>query len=377
MDSTITKIVRIPQCPYCGNVNCFSDADGTSDNVSLEVIRSKDNYISDNVVCHSCGEVFDSAKWIYLDKKIEISEHDAFVQKRRNSYVREAHLNERIRQFLCIEPKIKSGDVEIIKQYFKEHWTKTIIHRFFTNFNEIDYIEKLKKQHIRSILRNLDKYRWENKIETEETRRKFFCSKYLEKWKKIKKIIFFDSKNMEYDQNQKESYWTDKEREQVIDLFLTFSTFWDLGQPPSMKFKRQEFWIFYERKHFPNFNFIIRKCCEILNIYYDKDDFPIPADGKCLNNLNFLFDEMCSALKIKKKSILAKIDDYPGFHFPELKEKKKEKSTEKQQTEIDSFFQKKKIPSENLGQRPALFQPKKLKTKQKSKLQKIIEKKKK
>jgi hypothetical protein len=118
----------------------------------------------------------------------------------------------------------------------------------------------------------------------------------LEKWKTIKKLAIETESN----ENYVPTYWTEEEINLIVDVFLKFSAAWNLLQPPKMKYRKKDNWVFLERKHFPNFNFMIRKCCEILEIEYDKNDWPIPKSSKCINNLNVYFRCMCKVLRLKE-----------------------------------------------------------------------------
>lgn len=289
-DEFITESYALHQCPECESTNCFSDVH----NDDSYAVFSRDVFDTEERVCHNCGSIFNLDDLHVVISERKISKHDAYIRSRKDTYEREAHLNERIRQHMCMEPSISRKHLEIIRLHWKNDWKRTII----CKSAKLEYARSLRKENVQSFLRSLDEKRWRLKEETDEKRKKYFCAKYLEKWKTIKKLAIEN----ESENNEKyiPTYWTIEEINLIVDVFLKFSAAWNLLQPPKMKYRKKENWVFLERKHFPNFNFMIRRCCEILEIEYDKNDWPIPKSSKCINNLNVYFRCMCKVLRLKE-----------------------------------------------------------------------------
>jgi len=286
-DEFITKIYSLPKCPVCGAKNRFSAVDNND-----VVDNDKDVFTNDQFVCHECGSISFGEDLLWEKCECKISKHENYIRTRRNTYDREAHLNERIRQHCIKEPNISRHDMAIIRDFWSIDWKRTII----CNSDFLEYAKSLRKENIQAFLRALDE-----KLNPTTGRRKpyqkAFCAKYLEKWKRLKKeFVSIELGNVEY----KIQTWSPEEINRVVDVFLKFSMVWNILQPPQMKYKKKENWLFPDRKHFPNFNFMIRKCCEIIGLYFDPFDWPIPKSSKCINNLNLYFSVMCKVLGYKE-----------------------------------------------------------------------------
>lgn len=119
---------------------------------------------------------------------------------------------------------------------------------------------------------------------------KRFSIKYLEKWKSIKSFMLGGAplRSMTVDQLNT-----------IGTRINTYSSMWDLLQPPSQKHNRH-LWAFPERKHFPAINFMIQKAIEeLLNEgKFDRAFEEMLDKAKHTNNGDTeLFDECVRMLK--------------------------------------------------------------------------------
>lgn len=135
----------------------------------------------------------------------------------------------------------------------------------------------------------------EQEIKKKKTEKKYFCKKYLEKWKTI--IHLLKDENID----KEEIRISEDDLKIAGNRFDRLNWAWNLMQPPKMKYKMEEEYVFTKRKHFPNFNFIFRKCFEYYNIKYDPNDWPIPKGTKCLNELNEYYNVLVTFLKEKEE----------------------------------------------------------------------------
>lgn len=263
-----------PICHICGN----SD--------SSEFIRQeppRDDYFT----CTKCGECdidldFFEQQWVEEVLQSGAVTDRQNVQFRRSandpasSYHRRAHLMERLSQSLCREPEIEDRDKQSIQEIY-DGW-KNYEQKFAERVRNLQ--EKLHKRDIQRILRFLN-----NKEQTIK-----WTTKYLEKWKSISRFLY------KYEHNQDYVGPLQISENNVIKIgskFLRFSNLWDL-----LKQEGQ----FPERKHFPNYNFIITLIAkDLCNIELDPEEFPLPST-KCqqklikyylrlAQDLNFLSEE--------------------------------------------------------------------------------------
>lgn len=255
----------VPKCPNCSSVNNFAYHDGVH-------------------VCKDCANCVDEGDFEYTEISVEKEKSVLYHDEFAGTYKRIAHLNERLSQGVLMEPEIPQSDMDLIREEFES------LGRQYFKKQRFD-CNAITKKDIQDTLRSLD-----NKNKTN------FTVKYLEKWKSI---IF--NLTGEFPQ-----IWTETEINKIGSMFLMFSDKWNEWQPPKSKYNRDN-WRFPERKHFPNFNFIIRKCADLQGIEYDPNDWPIPTTSRCVDRLNFYFEEMCKELKInlnKKNINQKKLDDF-------------------------------------------------------------------
>lgn len=318
-DKFVKVSYDLPICGHCGSINAFIYENGDAD-------------LGDMVCTHCAMSVAQSdLQYTKSDKQIPI--HDHYVQNFRYSYAREAHIHERVRQHLCQEPEIARDHIVVLRDYYENKYLPKFC--FLKQITEdqkrnaiISRGKSLSKDDIRYILRSIDK---ENKKDG-ATDAYPFCTKYLEKWKKIKKILT----------NESLPQYTSQELNTIVDLFLKFSATWNEMQPPQMKHKKEESWLFTERKHFPNFNFIWRKCCEIKKIPFDPLEWPIPKSSKCLNRLQEYYKTMCLIMGIEIEQV-----NNPQKCIDEIYQKKSKSSTTIKPT-INSNIQQQLKPQKKI-----------------------------
>jgi hypothetical protein len=136
----------------------------------------------------------------------------------------------------------------------------------YTRKANSNYFEKLRaarkyinKRDIQSILRSLDV-----KHLRESGERKKYSTKYLEKWKSIKKLLGGEVQT-----------YTPEEFSRVGARIMQYSSQWDFHQPPSRS-KDRSVYKFKNRKDFPNLNFIIRKIHDDIGLKHLNKDYPLP-----------------------------------------------------------------------------------------------------
>lgn len=220
---------------------------------------------NDTTICTNCGFV-NAAMHIaeYLDLPVP---EDVLLANQQNppkkdykgSYERRAYLIERLRAAKMEEPRIPEDRVEQIKQQYNEYCKSN----YFRNLRkEHNYITK---RDIQQILRALDK--------KHSPKKKEYTTKYLEKWKTIKKFL-----------GGKVRTYTHEEYVTVGTKLTKMSRKWDEAQPRSRKDERST-WVFPQRMDFPGFNFLVRKIHRQEGIKGMDSSFPLPVTKPALKKL--------------------------------------------------------------------------------------------
>jgi len=242
-------------CPNCGN---------SDENHFLRQDPPRDDYY----VCTVCGECdldldFADYNGTWVSEVVASgsvgTEENSGNQKPTSrkmandgvsTYHRRAHLMERLSQALCREPQIEDKDLQTIREIY-EGWKQ-----FDPNFSERVRKEEehLSKKDVQRILRFLNAKEKNTK----------WTTKYLEKWKSVSRDLYNLEHHKDFDLGISEN--------DVIKIgskFIRFSNLWD-------EYKKSN--CFPERKHFPNYNFILTLIAnDLCNIQLNPYEFPLPS----------------------------------------------------------------------------------------------------
>ena len=242
-------------CHNCGN----SD---TNEFIRQEPPR--DDYFT----CTKCGECdidLDYFEQQYTEEVLQsgtiINQQNLSTRRSANdnisTYHRRAHLMERLSQSLCREPEIPDNDKQAIQEIY-DGWKK-FDKTFTQRIGNIQ--EKLYKRDVQRILRLLNSKEHNMK----------WTTKYLEKWKSISRFLY------KYEHNTEMTLQiTENQIIKIGSKFITFSHLWDRLKQEGK---------FPERKHFPNYNFILTLIAkDLCNIELDPEEFPLPS-LKCQQKL--------------------------------------------------------------------------------------------
>lgn len=251
-------------CTGCNNRQCF-------------VFDSH----SDTIICTECRLVYDFGNVPPDDGTEPVFDpvHETPESKFKNTYHRVAHLNERLSSAVLHDPLPPDAVMDLIRT----EWLK---------LQETNYFVKLrakqglcKKSDIRNILGSLDlnpearKKLVEARVSVDNPNPNpdtGFSILYLEKWKHLGSWLTGKEPPI-YDYHQVN---------RVGHLLDRFSSIWNRYQHPNDKFERK-YWVFKDRKHFPNFNFMFQRVHELLGPEYTKfnPEFPVPTNGQALKRL--------------------------------------------------------------------------------------------
>ena len=210
-------------------------------------------------VCTRCGTVTAEGA-LKPDAPSVVSQRPTVTIRRgaRKTYLRKAHIVERMSLALCQEPRIPRERKKIIY----EQWQKSGLAAPAT------------KTAVRRLLRLVDKSGVDASFN--------YCQKYLEKWKSIRRMIY-KRVNIPIPPLPKLDVIAD-----IGTAFDHMSRLWTIWQMP---LKPRSEWKFPERKHFPSFNLTIVRLHELYGHPYDPDDWPLPSPA-CCAKVNVYIDAM-------------------------------------------------------------------------------------
>jgi hypothetical protein len=192
-------------------------------------------------VCHSCGDVHSTEFSVASNEYFK----DHYTFKYNNFYQAKFHFNERMSQWCNQEPHIPDSHLRKILGACTEYESRGT---------------KLEsKRDIQRILRSIGKY---------------YSKKYLEKWLTILQIY------------HRKSFYPVPENTLVESLQYMFSSI----MSPWFKTKP------HERKHLPNYNYIIRQFLYIIDPALEKTYtlcFPLLQSKKKLQSLDKVWKPLC------------------------------------------------------------------------------------
>lgn len=230
------------KCSNCGdnNLNNLVDEDGC-------------------YVCVQCGFVLAAYPMVPEHPDV-VAQRSTRVFRRgdRNTYLRKAHIVERLNLAMCREPRIPNDRCALIYRFWRG--------------SGADLPQS--KADVRQLLRSLDKKRVDTTFP--------YCQKYLEKWKSIRKFIY------ELEGVPLNDVPSIDVLCRIGTVFDRMSKVWSTWQPRN---KPREQWKFPERKHFPSFNLVIVRIHQLLDLPYDENDWPLPG-VECIKKVTKYIDAM-------------------------------------------------------------------------------------
>lgn len=269
----------VKYCIECGFRQCF-------------VLHSHSDSFIPVVSCTKCGLVYesgDSPPDDGVEPKPDEPSGDADPGVDfKNTYHRVAHLNERLSSAVLNDPMPPTPVMDLIEA----EWHKLQTTEYFIQLRAKQGI--CKKTDIKLVLGSLDDQdpitkAWKNQaahdiLVTARTTISNpnpdpsigFSILYLEKWKHLAAHLTKNTPPL-YDYHQ---------LQRVGTLINRFSGIWNRYQHPNDKFHRKN-WVFRDRKHFPNFNFMFHRVHELLGPDYTRfnSEFPVPTNGQALKRL--------------------------------------------------------------------------------------------
>ena len=259
-------------CGGCNNRQCFS----SDNNTDPFIVTYR---------CLECGYVYDNGdsppddgldgSLVPGDSGPRMPVPPVF----KNTYQRVAHLNERLSSAMLKEPLPPTAVIDLIHQ----QWMAIQETNFFVRLRATQGI--CKKSDIRLVLGSLDcspvaRARLVEarvtQIDPSPNPDTGFSILYLEKWKHLAHILTGKTPPL----------YSELQMVKVGSLLTKFSGVWNRYQHPADKQERK-YWVFKERKHFPNFNFMFQRVHELLGKEYTKfnSEFPLPTNSQALKKL--------------------------------------------------------------------------------------------
>lgn len=238
-------------CPTCGGCNIHYD---------------RERFDMDSIKCHDCGTILPHL--VLSDLPIPTFERD-YV----GGYKRIVHITERCSAHNMVEPTIPMEDCKVIFQYHPELLDLDLEYRaHYWSYRGKAFVKK----DIQRLLRFIDSH---DGVHPHYHPTKKFCRLYLEKWKSIS----YQLVSLSGRKKQVHLYSPD-ELAQVRAIAKRLSNTWDRMQNPAYRTKeeRQANWVFPERKHFPNINFVMQQIHKVLGLEHMNEDFPLPATWRKL-----------------------------------------------------------------------------------------------
>lgn len=222
-------------------------------------------------VCDNCGACCNDYNYsMYLRDRQKFA---SFCVRNKETYVRKAHICERLSQAQMEEPRIPADEKRHIER------VDAALGPAAPGTFEGPGGQVAARERVKTILKALkaDRVTMLNGSHN--------WTLYLEKWKTIANDLFAP---------QRPSF-TWEAATTIGAVMVVFSDCWNTFNPPKKYATRQRDWRFPERQHFPNFNGTIRAIAQALGADFDPQEFPIPTSKKIVGKLNTYLEALFSA----------------------------------------------------------------------------------